>query len=67
MSKFGVLGYRNPQLIENPVHIRSTDHFKQVRVRGKMTNEINMDDHCVWMCIRVTFSSIGKVLGLPDC
>ena len=48
MSKLGVLVYRNPQMIENPVHIRSTYHFKQVRVRGKMTNEINnMDDHCV--------------------
>ena len=24
-------------MIENHVHIRSTDHFKQVGVRGKMT------------------------------
>ena len=35
LLKFGVLGYRN--LIENHVHIRSTDHFKQVWVREKMT------------------------------
>ena len=25
------------KMIENHVHIRSTDHFKQVGVRGKMT------------------------------
>ena len=54
------------KLIENHVHIRSTDHFKQVGVHGKMTNEINsVDDRCVWLCICVTFSSIGKVLKLP--
>ena len=30
-------------------------------------NEINsVDDQCVWLCIRVTCSSIGKVLKLPD-
>ena len=46
--------------IENHVHIRSTDNFKQVGVHGKMTNEINsVDDRCVWLlCIRVTSSSI---------
>ena len=34
------------KIIENHVHIRSTDHFKQVGVHGKMTNEINsVDDH----------------------
>ena len=55
------------KMIEKHVHIRSTDHFKQVRVHGKMTNEIiSVDDRCVWLCIRVTFSSsIGKVLKLP--
>ena len=26
------------KIIENHVHIRSTDHFKQVGVHGKMTN-----------------------------
>ena len=52
---------------ENHVHIRSTYHFKQVGVQGKMTNEINsVDDRCVWLCICVTFSSIGNVLKLPD-
>ena len=55
------------KMIENHVHIRSTDHFKQVGVHGKMTNETNsVDDRCVWLCIRVTSSSIGKVLKLPD-
>ena len=36
-------------------------------VRGKKyRNEINsVDDHRVWLCIHVTFSSIGKVFGLP--
>ena len=30
-------------------------------------NEINsVDDQYVCLCIRVTFSSIGKVLKLPD-
>ena len=56
------------KIIENHVHIRSTDHFKQVGVHGKMTNEIDsVDDRCVWLCIRITFSSsIGKVLKLSD-
>ena len=47
------------KLIENHVHIRSTDHFKQVGVRGKIDrNETNsVDDQCVWWCVRVTFSS----------
>ena len=56
------------KMIENRVHIKSTDHFKQFGVHGKMTYENNsVDDQCVWLCIRVTFiSSIGKVLKLPD-
>ena len=56
------------KIIENHVHIRSTDHFKQFGVYGKITNEINsVDNRCVWLCIRVTFSSsIVKVLKLPD-
>ena len=38
LFKFGVLGYRNfTKIIENHVYIRSTDHFKPVGVRGKMT------------------------------
>ena len=38
LFNFGVLGYRNfTKIIENHVYIRSTDHFKQVGVRGKMT------------------------------
>ena len=57
------------KMIENHVHIRSTDHFKQVGVHEKNDgNEINsVDDKCVWLCIRVTISSsIGKVLKSPD-
>ena len=59
---------KHTKLIENHVHIRSTDHFKQVCIMHKNDrNEINsVDDHCVWLCIRVTFTSIGKVLKLPD-
>ena len=47
------------KMIENHVHIRSTDHFKQVGVRGNIDrNETNsVDDQCVWLCVRVTFSS----------
>ena len=33
------------KMIENHVHIRSTDHFKQVGVRGKMTEMTSI----VWM------------------
>ena len=56
------------KMIENHLHIRSTDNFKQVGVHGKMTNEINSeDDRCVCLSIRITFSSsIGKVLKLSD-
>ena len=32
-------------MIENHVHIRSTDHFQQVEVRGKMTETKSI----VWM------------------
>ena len=32
-------------MIENHVHIRSTDHFKQVEVRGKITEMKSI----VWM------------------
>ena len=46
LFKFGVQKLTN--IIENHVHIRSTNHFKQVGVHGKMTNEINsVDDRCV--------------------
>ena len=46
-------------------HIRYTDHFKQVGVSEKHDrNEINsVDGRCLWLCVRVTLSSIGKVLG----
>ena len=56
------------KMIHYHVHIRSTDQFNQVGVHEKSDrNEINsVDDHCVWLCIRVTsFSSIGKVFELP--
>ena len=36
------------KMIGNDVHFRSTDHFKQVGVHGKMTNDFNgVDDQCV--------------------
>ena len=56
------------KMIENHVHIRSTDHLNRLGCIKKMTNEINsVDDRCVWLCIRITFfSSIGKVLKLSD-
>ena len=58
---------KRTKMIGNHVYIRSTDHFKRVGVHGKMTNEINsVNDRCVWVCNHVTFSSIGKVLKLPD-
>ena len=56
------------KMIENHVHIRSTDHFLTGWGAWKNDrNEINnvsVDDQCVWLCFRVlvTFSSIGKVL-----
>ena len=52
------------KMIENHLHIRSTDHFKQVGMRDRNETRGNsVDDQCVWLCIRVTFSSsIGKVL-----
>ena len=46
-------------MIEYHVHIRSTDQFKQAGVRGKNSiNEINgVDDHYIWLRIRITSSS----------
>ena len=35
-------------------------------IRKNDRNEINsVFDHRVWLCIRVTSSPIGRVLGLP--
>ena len=58
---------KHTKMIQHHVHIRSTDQFKQVGVQEKKDrNEINsVDDHRAWLCIRVIFSSIGKVFGLP--
>ena len=59
---------KHTKMIQHHVHIRSTDQFNQVGVHEKNDRiEINsVDDHRVWLCIRVTFtSSIGKVFGLP--
>ena len=33
---------KHTKMIENHVHIRSTNHFKQVGVRGKMTEMKSM-------------------------
>ena len=58
---------KRTKMIGNHVHTRSTYYFKQVGVHGNDRNEINsVDDQCVWLCIRVIFSSIGQVLKLPD-
>ena len=35
LNKFEVLGSQNMKNIEYHVHIRSTDHFKQIGVREK--------------------------------
>ena len=51
------------KMTKNRVHIRSTDHFKQVGAWRNDRNEINnMDDHCVWLHSRNLFidrSSLG--------
>ena len=55
---------KQTKMIQHYVHIRSTGQCNQVGVHEKNDrNEINrVDDHRVWLCIRVTFSSvIGKV------
>ena len=58
---------KHTKMIQHHVQIRSTDHFNQGAWKKNDRNEINsVDDHRVWLCIRVTFSSsIGKVFGLP--
>ena len=58
---------KHTKMIQHHVHIRSTDQFNRVGVHEKNDKtEINgVDDHCVWLCIRVTFfSSVGNVFGL---
>ena len=60
---------KHTKMSQHHVHIRSTDQFNQVGVHeNNDRNEINsVDDHCVRLCIRVTFSSsIGNVYGLPS-
>ena len=59
---------KHTKIIQHHVHIRSTDQFNQVGVHEKNDrNEINsVDDHRIWLCIRVTFFSlIGNVFELP--
>ena len=58
---------KHTKMIQHYLYMRSTDQFKQVWVREENDrNKINgVDDHCVWLWIRVTFSSIQKVFGLP--
>ena len=59
---------KHTKIIQHNVHIRSTNQFNQVGMHEKNDrNEINsVDDHYVWLCIRVIFfTSIGKVFGLP--
>ena len=60
---------KHTKMIVNHVHIRYTDHFKQVGVREKKDrNEIySVDDHCVWLCISINLSSsISKYSLLAD-
>ena len=67
-SKVWSVGYqKHTKMIQHHVHNGPTDQFKQVGVCEKNDgNEINsVDDHNIWLCIRVTFSPlIGKFL---DC
>ena len=58
---------KHTKIIQHHVHIRSTDLFNQVGVHDKNDrNEINsVDDHRIWLCIRVTFFLIGNVFELP--
>ena len=58
---------KHTKMIQHHVHIRSTDQFNQVGVheRNDRTDINSVDDHCVWLYIRVNFfSSVGKVFGL---
>ena len=58
---------KRTKMIENHVHIRSAIILNRLGALKNDRNEINsMDDQCIWLCIRVTFSWIGKVLKLPD-
>ena len=60
-SKDGSIGLqKHTKMIQHHVYIKSTDQFKQVGVCEKKNDrkEINsLDDHHVWLCICVTFSS----------
>ena len=48
---------KHTKMIQHLVHIKSTDQFNQVGVHEKNDrNEINsVDDHRVWLFIRVTY------------
>ena len=59
-------------MIQHHVHNGWTDQFKQVGVRDKNNrNEINsVDDHRVWLCIRITYNLFlidREVLNLKFC
>ena len=67
---------KHTKMIENYVHIRYIDHFKQVGVREKNDrNEINsVDDHCVWLCVRIStphrsekFNHHSSHVSSPQC
>ena len=58
---------KHTKMIQHHVDIRSTDQFNQVGVHEKNDrNEISsVDEHRVWLCIRVTFfSSIANVFWI---
>ena len=51
---------KHTKMIQHHVYIRSIDQFNQVGVHEKKNDryEINsLNDHRVWLCIRVTFFS----------
>ena len=58
---------RHTKMNQHHVHIRSIDQYNQVGcMKINDRNEIkSVDAHHVWLCILVTFSSIGNVFGLP--
>ena len=63
-SKVWSIGIKKlTKMNQHHVHIRSIDQFNQVGVHENSINSV--DAHHVWLCILVTFSSIGKVFGLP--
>ena len=68
LVKFGVLGYKNTQKLFSIMFI-SDPQISSIRwgcmIKNNRNEINNVDAHRVWLCIHVTFSSIGKVFRLP--